>query len=89
MLVSRNDSAEQGVSIIDAINIENSSSASIYYAPHGSLHIKNNTNLIEVTAYKVYIENSSTITYEAGLEEVHYSLGPGAGFEIQYWREAQ
>ena len=40
MVVSRNNSAEGGGGI-DAIDIQNTSTASIYYASHGSISIKN------------------------------------------------
>ncbi len=88
MLVSRNNSAESGGSN-DAIEINNTSSAPIYYAPHGSIEIHNSATLKEVTAYKLEIRNSATVTYETGLANVNFSLGPSGGYNVRYWREVE
>lgn len=88
MLVSRNNSAEIGGGT-DAIEVQNTSSASIYYAPHGSVEIHNNTNLKEITAYKLEIRNAAAVTYESGLANVSFSAGPGGGYDIKHWKEVE
>ena len=88
MVISRNNSAESGGSN-DAIRVQNSSSASIYYAPHGAIRIKNNTSLKEVTAYKLTLENSATVTYESGLQNVQFSAGPTGGYDVKYWKRTE
>lgn len=89
MLVSRNNSAESGGNT-DAIEVQNNSSAPIYYAPHGSIEIHNNANLKEVTAYKLEIRNNATVTYESGLQDVKFSSGPSGGYyDVRYWKEVE
>lgn len=88
MLVSRNNSAESGGAVA-AIQVDNTSSAPIYYAPHGLLHIKNNTGLKEAAAYKLKLENSVVLTYESGVQNVRFTAGPSAGYGIKYWKEVE
>ena len=86
MLVSRNNSAENNGDT-DAIEVQNTSSAPIYYAPHGSIEIRNSAALKEVTAYKLEITNSATVTYETGLANINFSSGPSGGWSIDSWKE--
>lgn len=86
MLVSRNNSAELGGSI-DAIEIQNTSSAPIYYVPHGSVEIHNSAALKEITAYKLEIRNSATVTYESGLANVQFSSGQTGGYSVETWQQ--
>jgi hypothetical protein len=88
MVVSRNNSAEGGGGT-DAIEVQNTSSAPIYYAPHGSVEIHNSAALKEVTAYKLEIRNSATVTYDSGLANVNFSSGPAGGYEIIHWKEVE
>lgn len=88
MAVSRNNSAETGGGT-DAIEVQNTSSAPIYYAPHGSIEIHNSAALKEVTTYKLEIRNSATVTYENGLANVKFSSGPAGGYEVVSWREVE
>lgn len=88
MLVSRNNSVESG-GIVAAIEVDNTSSAPIYYAPHGLLHIINNTGLKEATAYKLKLENSAVLTYESGLQDLRFTSGPSAGYQVKYWKEVE
>lgn len=88
LIVSRNISAEQGGDA-EAIEVKNSSTAPIYYAPHGLVAIENNTNLKEVTAYKLHLKNSAQVTYETGLANAFFSSGPAGGWEILDWREVK
>ncbi len=88
MLVSRNNSAEIGGGE-DAVDVGNSSTAAIYYAPHGMTTLQNNVNLKEVTAWKILIKNSAAVTYETGLADVQFSSGPTGGFRLQSWNEVE
>jgi len=88
MLVSRNNSSEIGGGAA-AIEVDNTSSAPIYYAPHGLLQIENNTGLKEATAYKLKLQNSATLTYESGLLDVRFTSGPAASYDVKYWKEVE
>ncbi len=88
MLVSRNNSAEIGGGT-DAVEVQNTSSAPIYYVPHGSIEIHNSANLKEVTAYKLEIRNSATVTYESGLTNVQFTTGPTGGYNVIHWKEVE
>ena len=88
MAISRNNAAEIGQDE-EAIDVKNSSSASIYYAPHGLIAIQNNAKLKEAVAYKFYLKNSAELTYETGLANTFFSSGPTGGWEIIDWREVK
>ena len=87
LLVSQNESAEQGGSE-DAINVQNYVSGQLLvYAGHGKVRLQNNVQLREVTAYKVHLQNSAKVTYETGLASVLFSSGPSGSYAIYGWRE--
>ena len=73
----------------DAIKTSNSSAAAILYAGEGQIEISNNAALKEVTAYKLEINNSATVTYESGLANNNFSSGPSGGYEILEWKEIE
>ena len=73
----------------DAIKTSNSSAAAILYAGEGQIEISNNAALKEVTAYKLEINNSATVTYESGLANNNFSSGPGGGYAILSWKEIE
>jgi hypothetical protein len=74
----------------NAINISNNASGAIYYAFSGTANVSNNaSNVKEVTAYKLNLENGSSITYESGLANAAFSTGPGGGWAISSWNETQ
>ncbi|MEK7567225.1 MAG: hypothetical protein AAB527_03785 [Patescibacteria group bacterium] len=86
MMVSRNNSAERGGDE-EAIDIKNSSSASIYYAPHGKVTVQNasqDVHLKTVTAWKLELKNSASIEYESQLAEVKI---PIEKWGIGSWQE--
>src|SRR3989344_3885836 len=66
----------------NAIKTSNSSSAAILYAGEGQIEISNSAALKEITAYKLEINNTATVTYESGLANSNFSSGPGGGYEI-------
>ncbi|TSC78226.1 MAG: Uncharacterized protein G01um101433_343, partial [Parcubacteria group bacterium Gr01-1014_33] len=71
------------------MTIRNSSSGAIYYASQGRIRFQNNAGAKEATAYGFDFDNSSSITYESGLADVHFSSGPGGGYDVKYWREVK
>ncbi len=73
----------------DAIKTSNSSVTAILYAGEGQIEISNSAALKEVTAYKLEINNSATVTYESGLANNNFSSGPGGGYDILSWKEIE
>lgn len=73
----------------DAINLGNSASGAILYAPNGVIDVGNNLNLREATARGLDVGNNALITYEAGLANVNFSSGPSGGWNIQSWNEVK
>lgn len=73
----------------DAIKTSNSSAAAILYAGEGQIEISNSAALKEITAYKLEINNSATVTYESGLANNNFLSGPGGGYEISSWKEIE
>lgn len=88
ILVSRNNSSENGGNE-RAINIQNSASSSVLYAPHGKVQISNSTHLKEVVAYLLHLTNSASVSYETGLSSLLFSSGPSGGYVIKSWDEIQ
>lgn len=64
----------------NAIKTSNTSTAAILYAGEGEIEIGNSAALKEVTAYKLKITNSATVTYESGLQNASFSSGPGGSW---------
>ncbi len=86
MMVSRNKSAELGGDET-AIDVKNSSSASIYYAPHGKVVVQNasqDVHVKTVTAYRLELKNSASVEYEEALAEVKI---PTEKWGIGSWQE--
>ena len=86
MMISRNRSAEQGGDE-EAIDVKNSSSASIYYAPHGKVIAQNSSqdvHLKTVVAWKLELKNSSLVEYEETLASVRI---PAEKWAIGSWQE--
>ncbi|MDO8500142.1 MAG: hypothetical protein Q7S66_05850 [bacterium] len=88
MLASRNNSAEVG-GAEEAVNIGNSSSVAIYYAPHGLISLPNTIDVKEATGYKLQLRNSAAISYESGLANLQFSSGPTGSWKIKSWQETQ
>ncbi len=70
-----------------AISINNSASGAIFYASAGGITVSNSFSAREVTAYKLIMSNSATITYESGLANVFFSSGPAGGWKVISWEE--
>ncbi|OGZ96472.1 MAG: hypothetical protein A2847_00290 [Candidatus Sungbacteria bacterium RIFCSPHIGHO2_01_FULL_50_25] len=71
------------------IDISNNSLGVIYYAANGKMKFSNNAQAKEATGYGIELDNNAVITYESGLSSVNFSQGPGAGYDITYWREVE
>lgn len=84
MLLAAKDSTGE-----ELITVDNNSEGVIYYAGKGWIKISNNAEAKEVTAYGIRLDNNALITYDAGLANAQFSSGPGAGFEVQSWREIE
>lgn len=89
LLLSQNNSAEQGGSE-KAIEIQNNTDGDLLvYAGHGLIEIKNNVDLKEITSFKLRLLNFAEVTYDSGLSNTRFSSGPGGGYNIQDWREIE
>jgi len=78
-LISQNNSAEMGGDV-EAFELSNSASALVAYAAHGLIPIANSVSLKEVTAYKITMKNSATVTYDTGLPSAVFESGPGGSW---------
>jgi len=88
-LISQNNSAELGGSE-EAIEMDNSASGKVVlYASHGLITINNSATLKEVTAYKISMKNSATLTYDTGLVNTLFPSGPGGGWDVTSWKEVE
>jgi len=66
-----------------AIRTSNSGISAILYAATGMVEINNTAALKEITAGKLRITNTASVTYETGLANANFSSGPGGAWEIQ------
>jgi len=72
-----------------AINVSNNAVGCVLFAPNGLLKINNNVELTEATAYQLLLENNAVISYEIGLENLKFTSGPGASWEVTSWKEIE
>lgn len=90
LLVSNNTNAEDGDGTLDAISVANSANGDLLlYARHGQIHLQNNVDLKEVTAYRIKLSNNTYVTYESGLASLLFTSGPGGTWSIADWEETQ
>lgn len=66
-----------------AIAVSNNLVAGVVYAANGSVDIRNNADLKEVTGQKIIMQNNTSITYQSGLAAVVFSAGPGGSWIYQ------
>ncbi len=66
-----------------AIKNSNSGTSAILYAGEGMIEISNSASMKEITAEKLKISNSASVTYETGLANTAFSSGPSGGWELQ------
>lgn len=87
-LVSQNNSSETG-GFTDAISMNQGVSALVVYASHGQITLSQSVNVKEVTAYKIILTQSASVTYDTGLPSTLFSSGPAGGYDISSWIEIQ
>lgn len=78
-LISQNNSAENGGDE-EAFELSNSASALVAYAAHGLIPLTNTVSLKEVTAYKIHLANSASVSYDSGLPNAVFTSGPGGSW---------
>lgn len=82
LLVSQNNSAENGGTTV-AIDVKNTVSGDLLvYAGHGEIVLQNNINLREVTAWRIRAKNFAEIVYKTGLGDTLFSSGPGGSWAV-------
>jgi len=74
-----------------AISLANNAASVILYAGTGFIHVSNNAGAKEITAYRIQMDNNSTITYDSGLANALFTSGPGASWVLrdQSWQLLQ
>jgi len=90
LVISQNNSSENGGSE-RAIETENSVSGDLLlYASHGEILLKNHANYLkEAAGYKIKLQNTANVIYETGLADLLFKSGPGGGYKISGWREIE
>jgi hypothetical protein len=87
LVLSQNNSAENGGNE-SAITIAQTVSGDLLmYAGHGKIHLNNLSDLCEVTAYKILMENQANVIYKTGLANLLFESGPTGGFLVSDWAE--
>jgi hypothetical protein len=65
-----------------AIDLSNNAASVILYAPYGNVEIENGASANQVTAYKLELENNSSINYVIGLQNTSFSNGSGGSWAV-------
>lgn len=80
-MISQNGDAENGgTHNVDALTMNNGSSALVAYASHGRITLSQSTGVKEVTAYKIVLANSAQVTYDSGLPSTIFESGTGGSW---------
>lgn len=79
LALSTYDSRTNGVVAIES---DNGSNSSILYAGNGIIKLSNNAALVEVTGWKLEMDNGSTVTYNSGLASMLFTSGPSGNFSM-------
>jgi hypothetical protein len=91
MFLSRNNSAELGGTQEAIINNSNMNSQgggdAILYAGHGMIKINSNTDVNQLTGYKVDVNSNFNLIYRLGLADLIFTSGPGGSWNITNWLE--
>ena len=69
------------------MDLHNNATGAIFYVPNSMLYLHNGVNATELTAYKLFLDNTAIITYEQGLQNAKFSSGPSGGWDIINWEE--
>jgi len=89
LFVSKNNDALNGGST-PAIEVSQSVSGDLLvYAGEGEIRLGNSVDLIEVTAYRVRLQNFSVVTYRTGIASLIFTTGPGGGYTLREWIEIE
>ncbi|MBX4191385.1 MAG: hypothetical protein KW804_01130 [Candidatus Doudnabacteria bacterium] len=85
MLISQKDTRSNSNF---AIRTANNVSAAVLYAGYGTVEVINNATLKEVTAWKLHLNNLTTVIYDTGFASAQFSEGPHGGWEVarQSWQ---
>ncbi len=77
--LSNFDSRTNGITAIDA---DNGSTTSIFYANNGIIFLHNNASLHEVSGWKIVLDNNAIVTYDSGLAQMFFTSGPSGNFSV-------
>ncbi|MBI3572231.1 hypothetical protein HY091_01710 [Candidatus Kaiserbacteria bacterium] len=80
-LISQNNSAEAGGAVV-ALSLNQGASALVAYASHGLASLSQSVNVKEVTAYKIALTQSASVTYDTGLPNTIFQSGPGGSWDF-------
>lgn len=72
-----------------AVDVHNNATGVIFYAQNGKINLHNGVNVTEITAYKLKLDNTATVTYDQGLVNANFSSGPSGGWNIKSWKEVE
>lgn len=72
-----------------AVDVHNNATGVIFYAQSGKINLHNGVNITEVTAYKLVLDNTATVTYNQGLANANFTSGPSGGYSIDSWKETK
>lgn len=89
ILLSQNNSAENGGSTKAITMSNNSEGKLVLYAGHGEIELSNNADLKEVTAYRIRLSNLAIVRYETGLANLSFTTGPSGGYVLESIKEVQ
>jgi hypothetical protein len=80
-LISQNNSAESGGGT-SAVSLAEGASALVAYASHGLIGLSQSVNVKSVTAYKIALSQSASVTYDVGLPSTLFESGPGGSWSF-------
>lgn len=80
-LISQNNSAETGGNT-NAVSLAQGASALVAYASHGLISLSQSVNVKSVTAYKIALSQSASVTYDVGLPSTLFESGPGGSWSF-------
>lgn len=73
----------------NAIHLYNNVTGAIFNAQNGTLYLGNNAEIKEATAYKMQMDNNTTVIYESGVATPSFTSGPSGGWNINSWKETE
>ncbi|MEN9921750.1 MAG: hypothetical protein RL097_26 [Candidatus Parcubacteria bacterium] len=89
MLLSMNESAETGGADY-GIRISQSANGSVIaYTNSGLVEIGNGIDLRAITGYQINVAQNTDVIYEIGLASLLFTSGPGGGYILNDWQQAQ